>query len=132
MLRTPALFRYKDETGKTIELNELFEYVTNEIWLIGDVRNTQVGFRTEVMLSEDKAPEGLTRLYSSNAMNKYALGGKTTLEWIMTMSKDFHDKRGNKDAIADDMDLGAMIQESLLMFYNISDYQFLKEQFGQL
>lgn len=119
MINNPGRY-FKDRNG--VELKALKDEVTNATWLWGDIRNKDITYRL-IMPMDEKVGEALMNMYQNNVLTKMTGDGTPPLHWILSQAEQYGSKTGDKK-------IGMGILESLMIYYNLTDFPELYKKYA--
>jgi len=124
-------------TSDGIDLDELREQITREVWLFNTSRNNNLQYIAN-MFSGEQLNGTLKQQFFINTFTKNAFG-KSTLRWILTMPENFittkaqqtqSEREGGK-AGEGDAKVGEGVRTAYLTYYHLSDLDKLKDLLGE-
>lgn len=121
-------------TGKGIDLTDLHEQVSREVWLFNTSRNNDIEYKS-VMHSDKDLSGQIKKMYYKNTFTKNAWG-KSTLRWIMTLPEQFkapHEQHtgANENRGKSDVSVGEGVRTAYLIYYHLSDTDQLEKMLGK-
>lgn len=130
MLRNRGKF-FRTRDG--VDLDELREQITREVWLFNTARNDDLKYKLK-MSSDTDMTNQIKEMFYVNTFTKNAFG-KSTMRWIMTMPERFkpsYEQRTDltQEAKKADANVGEATRTAFMIYYHIADYKRLQEILG--
>lgn len=117
MINNPGLY-FRNKDG--VRLKKLEQEVTFATWLWGDIRNKDIAYRL-IMPMDEKVGEALMNMYQNNVLTKMTGDGTPPIQWILSQAEKFG---------GGDKKIGMGILESLMIYYNLTDFPELYNKYA--